>query len=88
MSDKEHVLYGIPLESAIAAMERTIRRLWALCIIIIILFVCTNAFWIWKISKYDKVVTESTITQDFDTGSGGEINNGDVRINGEAETDN
>ena len=86
MSDKEHVLYGIPLESAIAAMERTIRRLWVLCIIVIILFVCTNAFWIWKLSQYDKVVTESTITQDFDTRSG-DIQNGDIRINGEAETD-
>lgn len=87
MSDKDRVMYEIPLESAIAAMERTIRRLWVLCIIVIILFVCTNAFWIWKLSQYDRVVTESTITQDFDTGSGGDIQNGDIRINGEAETD-
>jgi hypothetical protein len=87
MSDKEHILYEIPLESAIAAMERTIRRLWVLCIIMIILFVGTNAFWIWQHSQYERVVTESTITQDFDTGSGGEITNGDVNINGENEAD-
>jgi hypothetical protein len=87
MSDKDRVMYEIPLESAIAAMERTIRRLWILCIILVVLAVASNAFWIWKNSQYDKVVTESTITQDFDTGSGGDIQNGDIRINGEAETD-
>ena len=77
----------IPYESAVAALERTIRRLWVLCIIMIILFVGTNIFWIWNNSKYDKVVTEAEITQDFDTGEFGNIENGDIRINGKDETD-
>lgn len=67
-------------------MERTIRRLWILCIILIVLLAGTNAAWIWYESQF---MDESlTVTQDLDSGNGGDavINDG-VHINGESETD-
>lgn len=73
-------------EGMMARMERTIRRLWILCIILIILLAGTNAAWIWYESQF---MDESlTVTQDLDSGNGGDavINDG-VHINGESETD-
>lgn len=73
-------------EGMMARMERTIRRLWILCIILILLLTGTNAAWIWYESQF---MDESlTVTQDLDSGNGGDavINDG-VHINGESETD-
>lgn len=73
-------------EGMMARMERTIRRLWILCIILIVLLAGTNAAWIWYESQF---MDESlTVTQDLDSGNGGDavINDG-VHINGESETD-
>lgn len=73
-------------EGMMARMERTIRRLWILCIILIILLAGTNAAWIWYENQF---MDESlTVTQDLDSGNGGDavINDG-VHINGESETD-
>lgn len=73
-------------EGIMARMERTIRRLWILCIILIVLLASTNCAWIWYESQF---MDESlTVTQDLDSGNGGDavINDG-VHINGESETD-
>lgn len=73
-------------EGIMARMERTIRRLWILCIILILLLAGTNAAWVWYESQF---MDESlTVTQDLDSGNGGDavINDG-VHINGESETD-
>lgn len=73
-------------EGIMARMERTIRRLWILCIILIVLLAGTNGAWIWYESQF---MDESlTVTQDLDSGNGGDavINDG-VHINGESETD-
>lgn len=73
-------------EGMMARMERTIRRLWILCIILILLLAGTNGAWIWYESQF---MDESlTVTQDLDSGNGGDavINDG-VHINGESETD-
>lgn len=73
-------------EGMMARMERTIRRLWILCIILIVLLAGTNGAWIWYESQF---MDESlTVTQDLDSGNGGDavINDG-VHINGESETD-
>ena len=73
-------------EGMMARMERTIRRLWILCIILILLLAGSNAAWIWYESQF---MDESlTVTQDLDSGNGGDavINDG-VHINGESETD-
>ena len=85
MDDHKDVPY-IVHESIMARMERPIRRLWILCIILILLLAGTNGAWIWYENQF---MDESlTVTQDLDSGNGGDavINDG-VHINGESETD-
>jgi len=85
MDDHKDVPY-IVHESIMARMERMIKRLWILCIILILLLAGTNGAWIW----YEKQFMDEslTVTQDLDSGNGGDavINDG-VHINGESETD-
>jgi len=72
-------------EGDMARAERTIKRLWILCIILIILLVGTNIAWIYYESQFE---TEKTVvTQDLDTGNGGDavIYDG-VHFNGTRET--
>ena len=73
-------------EAEMSRLERVIKRLWILCIIMFLALVGTNAGWIWYESQFEEVVT--TVTQDLDSGFGGDaiINDG-VHINGESEAD-
>lgn len=65
----------VAFESAQIRLERTNRRLFILCIILIILFLVTNIGWLYYESQFS--TTESTeISQDIDTG------NGDANITG------
>lgn len=43
-------------EGMMARMERTIRRLWVLCIILILLLAGTNAAWIYYENSFEDVV--------------------------------
>lgn len=74
-------------ESAMARSERTIKRLWILCIILIALCAVSNYAWLKYEMSFEDVVTTQEITQDVDSGSFGDaiINDG-VHINGESET--
>lgn len=77
----ENVPY-IVHESSLARMERINRRLWIALILVICLFVATNAGWIWYESQWEVVETE--ITQENDGGYNNYIgNDGDI-YNGEA----
>ena len=51
-------------EGIVARMERTIRRLWVLCIILILLLAGTNAAWIYYENSFEDVV----VTQENDDG--------------------
>lgn len=51
-------------EGMMARMERTIRRLWIICIILIILLAGTNAAWIYYENSFEDVV----VTQENDDG--------------------
>ena len=42
-------------EGIVARMERTIRRLWLLCIIVFVAFVVSNALWIYYESQWEVV---------------------------------
>ena len=65
----------IAFESALARLERTNRRLFILCIILISLLLVTNIGWLYWESQF--TTTESTeVSQDIDTG------NGDANITG------
>lgn len=50
-------------ESAMSRLERTIKRLWILCIILIILFVGTNGAWLYFESQWEDVTTVTQETQ-------------------------
>lgn len=58
----------------------TIKRLWILCILLIVLLVGSNALWLWYESQWQVVETE--ITQESESGHNnyiggdGDINNG------------
>ena len=71
-------------ESAVARLERVIKRLWVLAIVLIVLLAASNAAWIWWESQYETI--ETTITQENADGYNNYIgNDGDI-VNG--ETDN
>ena len=68
-------------ESEVARLERTIKRLFILCLVLIFVAVGTNAYWIWYESQFEEVST--TVTQDLDAGdSGSAVINDGVHING------
>ena len=53
-------------ESEVARLERIIKRLWIMALILIILLVATNGAWLYYESQFEDTV----ITQDVDTGVG------------------
>lgn len=69
-------------ESAMARMERTVRRLWILLIVLVVLLVGSNALWIWYEAQFEDV----EITQENDRGINNFIgNDGDINNYGETE---
>jgi len=72
-------------EGMMTRMERTIRRLWILCIVLILLLAGTNAAWLWYENSFEDVVTTNEITQDVNSDGGGDaIVNDGVHINGKS----
>ena len=73
-------------ESAQARSERTNRRLWILCIILIVLLFGTNIGWIIYEMQYQDVVT---VSQEVDSEDAPAYVNGtgEMTINGEGKTD-
>ena len=63
-------LYRVPyvvFESICDRHIRIIKRLWVLCILLVILLVGTNAMWIWYESQF---MYYQEVEQDIDTGDG------------------
>lgn len=58
----------IAYESTTARQERTIKRLWILCLILIIALLGTNGGWLY----YESQMEEVTVTQDVEATSDGE----------------
>lgn len=75
----------IVFESACVKLERTIRRLWILCIIMFITLIASNLVWLYYESQWAYVDTTTTneVSQSID--SEGDATIGDVNINGEGE---
>lgn len=63
-----------------AMAERTIRRLWILCIILIVLIVTTNIAWLYYESQFENISTTTIDTKQDGTGinlvSGGDMSYG------------
>ena len=73
-------------ESHAARLERSNRRMFILCIILIVALLATNGLWFWHESQFEDV----SYSQEVDSGeSGNAIANidGKVIFNGEGETD-
>ena len=68
----------IAYESAMARLERTIKRLWILLIILVVLFVGSNVAWIIYESQWE-VYEKTEVTQKNDSGYNSYIgNDGDI----------
>ena len=53
-------------ESAMASNEKTIRRLWIIVLVLIILLAASNGAWIWYESQFEVVETWQDVTQTAD----------------------
>ena len=73
---EEKMIPYIAFESATARQERTIRRVWILCIILIVALIGTNAGWIYYESQWQ--VVENTVTQEVEATADG---NSDLNLN-------
>ena len=70
-------------ESAVARLERVIKRLWVLALVLIVLLAASNAAWILWESQFETI--ETTITQENADGYNNYIgNDGDI-VNGNAD---
>lgn len=72
-------------EGEVARQERTIKRLWILCIVIFLAFVLSNAGWIVYESSYADTITTIEAEQE---GSGTNIISGRDLSYGSESTDN
>ncbi len=63
MDDNKMIPY-IAFESATSRQERTIKRLWILCLVLIIALLGTNAGWIYYESSFEDVVVTQEATAD------------------------
>ena len=67
-------------EASMARSERTVKRLWATIILLILLLVGSNAAWLYYESQFEDVIT--TVTQENEDGynnfigRNGEVQNG------------
>jgi len=64
----EKMIPYIAFESATARQERTIKRLWILCLVLIVVLLGTNAGWIYWENQFEDVV----VTQDVDATADGD----------------
>ena len=63
----------IAYESTMARMERTIKRMWILLLVVVILLVGTNAGWVWYESQFE-TVTETTTQEVWQETDNGGVN--------------
>ena len=85
MKDIPYIAY----ESGLARMDRIIKRLWVVIILLIVLLVASNCAWLWYESQFeDEVVTTTqTVEQNADSDDGNATINDGVHINGEGNTE-
>ena len=70
-------------ESDMARIERTIKRLWVLLLVLIALLAGSNAAWIYYESQFSVETTSTEIEQDTDGGGNNYVVGGD--FNGETK---
>lgn len=76
-------------ESAMARMERIIKRLWVLVLVLAFMLIATNAAWLWYESQWQTVETYRDIYQEIDAQDSGNATILDgIHINGTDTTGN
>lgn len=65
-------------ESMADRQSLTIKRLWIMCILLIILLVGTNALWLWYESQFEYFETTEEVKQDIEA----EMGDGDFTVIG------
>ena len=71
-------------ESAVARLERVIKRLWVLALALIILLAASNAAWLYYESSFEEI----RIEQDNESGYNNFIGNDGDLYNGETDNNN
>lgn len=75
----------IVFESEMVRLERIIKKLFVLIVVLIVLLFGTNIYWIWYESQFEEVVT-TEVTQDNADGINNYVgNDGDI-TNGETDS--
>jgi cell division septal protein FtsQ len=76
MEDKSY----LAIESALARLDRTNRRLFILCIILILLLLATNLSWIYYENSFEDVVVTQDNANGYNSyiGNDGDINYGET----------
>lgn len=71
MDDNHDTISRYYFESITTKLERTIEKLWILCVILIILLVGSNGAWLYYQSQFqDEVKTETTMIEAEQDGAG------------------
>lgn len=65
-------------ESMSARMERTIRRLWIMCIMLAVMLLVTNGAWVWHESQFEGITMTEEVSQDSGNGGVNNFTGGDV----------
>lgn len=67
-------------EEMMARQERTIKRVWILCIILIIALIGTNAGWIYYENSFEDIVVTQENADGYNNyiGNDGDINSGET----------
>jgi len=78
--DNKDVPYMVH-EGDMVRMERSSRRLWIIVLVLIVLLVGSNIAWLCYENSMEEVSATNEVTQELDTGGGGDaMINGDVNI--------
>ena len=75
-------------ESDMSRLERQLKRLWIVILVLIFLLVGTNCAWLWYNSQFETVETveEYQIEQDAESGNNNSIIDGGEIVNGETDS--
>ena len=73
----------VVLENERAHNAVIIRRMVRVIVLLVVLIFASNAFWVWRDSEYEDVVTRTQIEQDTEGGGNNYVVGGD--FNGESE---
>lgn len=72
-------------ESHAARLERSNRRMFILCIILIIALLATNGLWFWYESQFETVATSTSIDAEQDGGGVNIVGAGDINYGAESK---